>query len=88
MEYARLKTAGVKFLSEPVGMLGGARFCRFKHPDGTIVELFDFGTGQRRGRSLMAARTRSTLGGYRGGLHLVTAGGRVDAVLMQMSLVR
>jgi catechol 2,3-dioxygenase-like lactoylglutathione lyase family enzyme len=46
-EYARLKAAGVEFLSEPVGMAGGARFCCFKDPDGTILELIDFGTGQR-----------------------------------------
>ena len=42
-EYERLKAAGVEFLSEPVGMAGGARFCCFKDPDGTILELIDFG---------------------------------------------
>jgi glyoxylase I family protein len=40
-EYERLKKAGVEFLSEPVGM-PGARFCCFKDPDGTILELIDF----------------------------------------------
>jgi catechol 2,3-dioxygenase-like lactoylglutathione lyase family enzyme len=40
-EYERLKAAGVEFLSEPVGM-PGARFCCFKDPDGTILELIDF----------------------------------------------
>jgi catechol 2,3-dioxygenase-like lactoylglutathione lyase family enzyme len=40
-EYERLKEAGVEFLSEPVGM-PGARFCCFKDPDGTILELIDF----------------------------------------------
>jgi len=45
-EYERLKAAGVEFLSEPVGMAGGARFCCFKDPDGTILELIDFGTNK------------------------------------------
>jgi catechol 2,3-dioxygenase-like lactoylglutathione lyase family enzyme len=48
-EYERLKAAGVEFLSEPVGMPGGASFCCFKDPDGTILELIDFGTGRRDG---------------------------------------
>jgi len=43
-EYERLKAAGVEFLSEPVGM-PGARFCCFKDPDGTILELIDFSSG-------------------------------------------
>jgi glyoxylase I family protein len=43
-EYERLKAAGVEFLSEPVGM-PGARFCCFKDPDGTILELIDFSKG-------------------------------------------
>ena len=45
-EYERLKSAGVEFLSPPVGMGGrnGARFCCFKDPDGTILELIDFGS--------------------------------------------
>ena len=46
-EYERLKSAGVEFLSEPVGMPGGTRFCCFKDPDGTILELIDF-SGDRR----------------------------------------
>ena len=41
-EYERLKADGVEFLSEPVDM-GTARFCCFKDPDGTILELIDFG---------------------------------------------
>jgi hypothetical protein len=42
-EYERLKNAGVEFLSDVVGMGGGAaRFCCFKDPDGTILELIDF----------------------------------------------
>jgi len=41
-EYERLKAAGVEFLSGIVGMGGGARFCCFKDPDGTILELIDF----------------------------------------------
>jgi glyoxylase I family protein len=40
-EYERLKGEGIEFLSEPVGM-PGARFCCFKDPDGTILELIDF----------------------------------------------
>ena len=46
-EYERLKAAGVEFLSEPVGMGGGARFCCFKDPDGTILELIDFAGDKR-----------------------------------------
>ena len=41
-EYERLLDQGVEFLSEPVSMGGGARFCCFKDPDGTILELIDF----------------------------------------------
>jgi catechol 2,3-dioxygenase-like lactoylglutathione lyase family enzyme len=41
-EYERLKSAGVEFLSDVVGMGKGARFCCFKDPDGTILELIDF----------------------------------------------
>jgi hypothetical protein len=29
-------------------MAGGARFCCFKDPDGTIIELIDFGGGKDR----------------------------------------
>ena len=39
----KLEADGVEFLSETVGMAGGARFCCFKDPDGTILELIDFG---------------------------------------------
>ena len=46
-EYERLSAAGVEFLSEPVSMGGGARFCCFKDPDGTVLELIDF-SGARR----------------------------------------
>ena len=48
-EYERLKEAGVEFLSEPVGM-PGARFCCFKDPDGTILELIDFSGGKKADR--------------------------------------
>ncbi len=41
-EYERLRGVGVEFLSEPVDM-NGTRFCCFKDPDGTILELIDFG---------------------------------------------
>jgi catechol 2,3-dioxygenase-like lactoylglutathione lyase family enzyme len=41
-EYERLKAAGVEFISEPVSMPGGAGFCCFKDPDGTVLELIDF----------------------------------------------
>ena len=46
-EYERLLNEGVEFLSEPVSMGGGVRFCCFKDPDGTILELIDF-SGDRR----------------------------------------
>lgn len=44
-EYERLRAAGVEFLSPPVAMpgSGGVRFCCFPDPDGTILELIDFG---------------------------------------------
>ena len=45
-EYQRLTDAGVQFLSAPVGMAGTTRFCCFKDPDGTVLELIDFG-GQK-----------------------------------------
>lgn len=41
-EYERLRARGVRFLSEPVRM-GSTRFCCFEDPDGTILELIDFG---------------------------------------------
>jgi catechol 2,3-dioxygenase-like lactoylglutathione lyase family enzyme len=50
-EYQRLRDQGVEFLSEPVNMGNGTRFCCFKDPDGTILELIDFsgakGSGQQ-----------------------------------------
>lgn len=46
-EYQRLRAAGVEFLSEPVAMPGGTRFCCFKDPDGTILELIDFAADKR-----------------------------------------
>ena len=45
-EYERLRQAGVEFLSEPVQIRGGMRFCCFKDPDGTILELIDFTEAQ------------------------------------------
>ena len=44
-EYERLRAAGVEFLSPPVtmGAAGGPSFCCFPDPDGTILELIDFG---------------------------------------------
>lgn len=45
-EYERLKAAGVEFLSPPVTMTGTVRFCCFPDPDGTILELIDFGGGR------------------------------------------
>jgi catechol 2,3-dioxygenase-like lactoylglutathione lyase family enzyme len=44
-EYERLQAAGVEFLSPVVSMGGGnkTRFACFKDPDGTILELIDFG---------------------------------------------
>ena len=41
-EYQRLRAEGVEFLSEPVDM-NGSWFCCFKDPDGTVLELIDFG---------------------------------------------
>jgi glyoxylase I family protein len=44
-EYARLKTLGVEFVSEPVviefGNKAGAKFFCFKDPDGTFLELIE-----------------------------------------------
>jgi glyoxylase I family protein len=41
-EYERLVAAGVEFLSEPVAMGPGVRFCCFRDPDGMVLELIDF----------------------------------------------
>ncbi len=41
-EYERLRAAGVEFLSEPVFLGKGVRFCCFPDPDGTILELIEF----------------------------------------------
>ena len=41
-EYERLRQAGVEFVSEPVAMPDGTRFCCFKDPDGFMLELIDF----------------------------------------------
>jgi glyoxylase I family protein len=46
-EYERLLAEGVEFLSEPVPMGEGMKFCCFKDPDGTIIELIDFSGGRR-----------------------------------------
>jgi catechol 2,3-dioxygenase-like lactoylglutathione lyase family enzyme len=44
-EYARLRDAGVEFLSPPVTMADGAtRYCCFFDPDGAVLELVEFGT--------------------------------------------
>ena len=43
-EYERLKAAGVEFVSEPVTMGPGTRFCCFRDPDGLILELIEFAT--------------------------------------------
>ncbi|NNL85774.1 MAG: VOC family protein [Myxococcales bacterium] len=40
-EYERLRADGIAFVSEPVAM-AGARFCCFRDPDGTMLELIDF----------------------------------------------
>ena len=37
-----LQAAGVEFLSEPVAMGPGVRFCCFRDPDGMVLELIDF----------------------------------------------
>jgi catechol 2,3-dioxygenase-like lactoylglutathione lyase family enzyme len=43
-EYDRLKAAGyAQLLIDSEDSAGGARFCCFKDPDGTILELIDFG---------------------------------------------
>lgn len=41
-EYERLRSAGVEFVSEPVAMGGGTRFCCFRDPDGMVLELIEF----------------------------------------------
>jgi catechol 2,3-dioxygenase-like lactoylglutathione lyase family enzyme len=44
-EYQRLKAQGVEFVSEPVVMRfrngAGSKFCCFKDPDGTFLELIE-----------------------------------------------
>lgn len=40
-EYERLRGDGIEFVSTPVEM-DGARFCCFRDPDGTMLELIDF----------------------------------------------
>ena len=44
-EYQRLKASGVEFVSEPVvirfGNKAGGKFCCFKDPDGTFLELIE-----------------------------------------------
>jgi catechol 2,3-dioxygenase-like lactoylglutathione lyase family enzyme len=47
-EVERLKAAGVEFMSPVVSMGGGnkTRFVCFKDPDGTVLELIDFGSGK------------------------------------------
>jgi glyoxylase I family protein len=44
-EYARLKAEGVEFVSEPVILRfrngAGSKFCCFKDPDGTFLELIE-----------------------------------------------
>ncbi len=40
-EYERLKALGIEFISDPVAM-EGARWCCFRDPDGTVLELIDF----------------------------------------------
>ena len=45
-EYERLRAEGIEFMSPPVAMGKGVRFCCFKDPDGTVLELIDFGGGR------------------------------------------
>jgi catechol 2,3-dioxygenase-like lactoylglutathione lyase family enzyme len=40
---AQLKAAGVELVSEPVNMMKKTRFVCFKDPDGTFIELIEFG---------------------------------------------
>ncbi|MPY92488.1 MAG: hypothetical protein GEV08_05285 [Acidimicrobiia bacterium] len=47
-EYERLRAAGVEFISEPVGMGDGTRFCCFRDPDGLVLELIDFSGSRSR----------------------------------------
>jgi glyoxylase I family protein len=39
----QLEAAGVEMVSEPVHMMKGTRFVCFKDPDGTFIELIEFG---------------------------------------------
>jgi glyoxylase I family protein len=45
-EYERLRAEGIEFISAPVPMGNGVRFCCFPDPDGTVLELIDFGGGR------------------------------------------
>ncbi len=45
-EYERLKAEGIEFMSPPVQMGPTVRFCCFRDPDGTVLELIDFGGGR------------------------------------------
>ena len=50
-EVERLRAAGVDFLSEPVAMDGfDTRFVCFRDPDGTVLELIEFGQRPRSER--------------------------------------
>jgi catechol 2,3-dioxygenase-like lactoylglutathione lyase family enzyme len=55
-EYQRLRDKGVEFLSEPVPMPNGTRFCCFKDPDGTILELIDFSPAKQSGAQQSGAQ--------------------------------
>jgi catechol 2,3-dioxygenase-like lactoylglutathione lyase family enzyme len=46
-EVARLGDAGVEFMSDVVAMPDGTKFCCFKDPDGTVLELIDFSAASR-----------------------------------------
>ncbi|MDQ1424950.1 MAG: hypothetical protein QOD72_2448 [Acidimicrobiaceae bacterium] len=48
-EVARLKAGGVEFMSDVVAMPDGTKFCCFKDPDGTVLELIDFSAARRSG---------------------------------------
>jgi glyoxylase I family protein len=46
-EVARLRDGGIEFLSDVVAMPDGTKFCCFKDPDGTVLELIDFSSASR-----------------------------------------
>jgi catechol 2,3-dioxygenase-like lactoylglutathione lyase family enzyme len=46
-EVARLAAGGVEFMSDVVAMPDGTKFCCFKDPDGTVLELIDFSSARR-----------------------------------------